>query len=205
MSRAVTLVRPPKASTLRDGVSACWTARRAPTGVRAEPAARCTIQAWPKKSSDEGRKAVFRIPRTPYLAIALLTICVTPIALGEIPDLQWLYLFPIALAGVRDRARAPSRRARGLRRADDVRQARRAVVGAEGPRGSPSRSRVSAVLDRTTRRCRCPTVRTRHLPVLALVSGGRSPTRAGCCRPRGRQAGRAGGPAQRVTARPTRG
>ncbi|MGW0801374.1 PH domain-containing protein, partial [Streptomyces sp. NPDC002692] len=47
--------------------------------------------------ADEGRKAVFKIPSTAYMAIALLTVCVTPIALGEINGLQWLYIFPIAL------------------------------------------------------------------------------------------------------------
>jgi hypothetical protein len=118
---------------------------------------------------DEGRKAVFRIPRTSFMAIALLTICVTPIALGEIPYLQWLYLFPIALAVFVIRTRTVATR-EGL-----------AIRTMFGRRDVPwsalkglaitKKSRVQAVLKDDTK-VPLPTVRTRHLPVLSLVSEG---------------------------------
>jgi hypothetical protein len=122
-----------------------------------------------EKQQDEGRKAVFRIPRTSFMAIALLTICVTPIALGEIPYLQWLYLFPIALAVFVVRTRTVATR-EGL-----------AIRTMFGKRDVPwsalkglaitKKSRVQAVLQDDTK-VPLPTVRTRHLPVLSLVSEG---------------------------------
>src|SRR4051794_5686380 len=118
---------------------------------------------------DEGRKAVFRIPRTSFMAIALLTICVTPIALGEIPYLQWLYVFPIALAVFVIRTRTIATR-EGL--------ATRTMFGHRDVPWSAlkglaitKKSRVQAVL-RDDTKVALPTVRTRHLPVLSLVSEG---------------------------------
>lgn len=118
---------------------------------------------------DEGRKAVFKIPSTAYLAIGLLTVCVTPIALGEIGGLQWLYVFPIALFVFVARWRTVATK-RGL-----------AVRTMFGQRDLPwsalkglaitGKSRVRAVLQDDTQ-IALPTVRTRHLPVLALVSEG---------------------------------
>jgi len=122
-----------------------------------------------EKEQDEGRKAVFRIPRTSFMAIALLTICVTPIALGEIPYLQWLYVFPIALAVFVIRTRTVATRG-GL--------ATRTMFGHRDVPWSAlkglaitKRSRVQAVLTDDTK-LPLPTVRTRHLPVLSLVSEG---------------------------------
>lgn len=122
-----------------------------------------------EKEQEEGRKAVFRIPRTSFMAIALLTICVTPVALGDIPYLQWLYLFPIALAVFAVRHRTVATRS-GL-----------AVRTMFGHRDIPwsalkglaitKKSRVQAVLHDDTK-VPLPTVRTRHLPVLSLVSEG---------------------------------
>ncbi|WP_020644200.1 PH domain-containing protein [Amycolatopsis balhimycina] len=122
-----------------------------------------------EKQQDEGRKAVFRIPRTSFMAIALLTICVTPIALGEIPYLEWLYLFPIALAVFVVRTRTVATRD-GL-----------AIRTMFGKRDVPwsalkglaitKKARVQAVLKDDTK-VPLPTVRTRHLPVLSLVSDG---------------------------------
>lgn len=120
--------------------------------------------------ADEGRKAVFKIPSTAYMAIALLTVCVTPIALGEINGLQWLYIFPIALFVFVVRTRTVATR-EGL-----------AVRTVFGKRDLPwsalkglaitGRARVRAVLGDDTQ-VTLPTVRTRHLPVLALVSEGK--------------------------------
>jgi hypothetical protein len=122
-----------------------------------------------EKEQDEGRKAVFRIPRTSFMAIALLTICVTPIALGEIPYLQWLYVFPIALAVFVIRTRTIATR-EGL--------ATRTMFGHRDVPWSAlkglaitKKSRVQAVLQDDTK-VPLPTVRTRHLPVLSLVSEG---------------------------------
>ncbi|WP_326955440.1 PH domain-containing protein [Amycolatopsis sp. NBC_01286] len=122
-----------------------------------------------EKEQDTGRKAVFRIPRTSFMAIALLTICVTPIALGEIPYLQWLYVFPIALAVFVIRTRTVATRD-GL--------ATRTMFGHRDVPWSAlkglaitKRSRVQAVLTDDTK-VPLPTVRTRHLPVLSLVSEG---------------------------------
>ena len=121
------------------------------------------------QSVDEGRKAVFKIPSTAYLAIGLLTVCVTPIALGEIGGLQWLYVFPIGLFVFVARWRTVATK-QGL-----------AVRTVFGHRDLPwsslkglaitGKSRVRAVL-RDDTQISLPTVRTRHLPVLALVSEG---------------------------------
>ncbi|SEF37090.1 PH domain-containing protein [Amycolatopsis pretoriensis] len=122
-----------------------------------------------EKEQDEGRKAVFRIPRTSFMAIALLTICVTPVALGDIPYLQWLYIFPVALAVFVIRTRTVATR-EGL--------ATRTMFGHRDVPWSAlkglaitKKSRVQAVLKDDTK-VPLPTVRTRHLPVLSLVSEG---------------------------------
>lgn len=122
-----------------------------------------------EKEQDEGRKAVFRIPRTSFMAIALLTLCVTPIALGEIPYLQWLYIFPLALAVFVIRTRTIATR-EGL--------ATRTMFGHRDVPWSAlkglaitKKARVQAVLQDDTK-VPLPTVRTRHLPVLSLVSEG---------------------------------
>lgn len=113
---------------------------------------------------------MFKIPSTAYMAIALLTVCVTPIALGEINGLQWLYIFPIALLVFVIRTRTVATR-EGL-----------AVRTVFGKRDLPwsalkglaitGKARVRAVLGDDTQ-VTLPTVRTRHLPVLALVSEGK--------------------------------
>ncbi len=128
----------------------------------------CVAEKAQQDKPDEGRKAIFRVPRTSYMAIALLTICVTPVALGDIPYLQWLYLFPIALIVFVVRVRTVATR-QGL--------ATRTMFGKRdlpwtALKGLAIRkSRVQAVLTDDTR-VALPTVRTRHLPVLALVSEG---------------------------------
>ncbi|MBB4685513.1 PH domain-containing protein [Amycolatopsis jiangsuensis] len=120
--------------------------------------------------ADEGRKAVFRIPSTAYLAIGLLIVCVTPVALGEIGGFQWLYVFPLALLVFVARTRTVATR-EGLN-----------VRTVFGKRDLPwsslkglaitNKARVRAVLGDDTQ-VALPTVRTRHLPVLALVSEGK--------------------------------
>jgi hypothetical protein len=141
---------------------------RAARVTPARPGFRCSRRAVhhfgvAEKEQDAGRKAVFRIPRTSFMAIALLTICVTPIALGEIPYLQWLYVFPIVLAVFVIRTRTLATRTMFGHR--DVPWS--ALKGL----AITKRARVQAVLTDDTK-VPLPTVRTRHLPVLSLVSEG---------------------------------
>lgn len=128
----------------------------------------CVAEKAQQDKPAEGRKAIFRIPRTSFMAIALLTICVTPVALGDIPYLQWLYVFPIALAVLVARVRTvATRQGLGIRTVFGHRD-----LPWSGLKGLAIRkSRVHAVLKDDTR-VALPTVRTRHLPVLALVSEG---------------------------------
>ncbi|WP_344867489.1 PH domain-containing protein [Amycolatopsis ultiminotia] len=120
--------------------------------------------------ADEGRKAVFRIPSTAYLAIGLLIVCVTPVALGEINGFQWLYIFPLALLVFVARTRTVATK--------DGLQVRTVFGKRDLPWSAlkglaiTDKARVRAVLGDETQ-ITLPTVRTRHLPVLALVSGGK--------------------------------
>ncbi len=135
---------------------------------------RCTIfrvaEEKQQEQANEDRKAVFKIPNTALLAIVFLAVCVTPIALGEVPYLQWLYLFPIGLAAFVIRTRTTAT-AKGLE-----------VRTLFGRRDLPwaalkglaitDKAKVRAVLKDETQ-IALPAVRTRHLPVISLVSAGR--------------------------------
>lgn len=135
---------------------------------------RCTIfdvaEEKQREQANEDRKAVFKIPNTALLAIAFLVVCVTPVAFGDVPYLQWLYLFPIALAVFVIRTRTTAT-AKGLE-----------VRTMFGRRDLPwtslkglaitDKAKVQAVLKDETK-IPLPAVRTRHLPVISLVSAGR--------------------------------
>ncbi|MEU3271613.1 PH domain-containing protein [Saccharomonospora sp. NPDC006951] len=117
---------------------------------------------------NEGKKAIFRIPATSLLTIVILLFCITPAAFAA-PGLQALYLFPIALTVwiVRIRTTATSagltvRTVFGTRELPWTSLKALAIT---------RKSRVEAVLTDGSR-VRLPTVRTRHLPVLSLVSDG---------------------------------
>ncbi|GAA1949458.1 PH domain-containing protein [Amycolatopsis minnesotensis] len=122
-----------------------------------------------QEQQDQGRKAIFRIPATAILAIVVLVVCVTPVAFGGIPGLQALYLVPLGLLWFVQRMRTVATPG-GL-----------AVRTMFGHRDLPwtalkglsitSKARVRAVLDDGSE-VALPAVRTRHLPVLSLVSGG---------------------------------
>jgi hypothetical protein len=122
------------------------------------------------KGTDDGRKAVFRIPGTAYLAIIFLIVCVTPTAFGGVPGLQVIYLVPILLFVFVLRTRTVATPA-GL-----------TVRTMFGKRELPwaalkglaltNKSKVRAVLQDESQ-ITLPTVRTRHLPVLSLISEGR--------------------------------
>jgi hypothetical protein len=115
-------------------------------------------------------KAIFKIPSTALLAIALLLVCMTPVALGGVPWLAVLYIFPIGLLFFVLRTRTVADE-NGL-----------SVHTMFGHREIPwsalkglaltDKAKVRAVLKDDTR-ITLPTVRTRHLPVLSIVSAGR--------------------------------
>ena len=123
-----------------------------------------------QEQANEAPKAVFKIPNTALLAIAFLVVCVTPVAFGDVPYLQWLYVFPIALAVFVIRTRTTAT-AEGLE-----------VRTMFGRRDLPwsslkglaitDKAKVRAVLQDDTK-IALPAVRTRHLPVISLVSAGR--------------------------------
>ncbi len=134
---------------------------------------RCTIfdvaEEKQQEQANEAPKAVFKIPNTALLAIAFLVVCVTPVAFGDVPYLQWLYVFPIALAVFVIRTRTTAT-AEGL----EV----RTVFGRRDLPWSSlkglaitDKAKVQAVLKDETK-VALPAVRTRHLPVMSLVSAG---------------------------------
>lgn len=150
-----------------DTIGASRDPRSGPSGRR------CTIfdvaEEKQQEQANEDRKAVFKIPNTALLAIAFLVVCVTPVAFGDVPYLQWLYLFPIALAVFVIRTRTTAT-AKGLE-----------VRTMFGRRDLPwnslkglaitDKAKVQAVLKDETK-IPLPAVRTRHLPVISLVSAG---------------------------------
>jgi hypothetical protein len=123
----------------------------------------------------EGRKAIFRIPGIAMLAVAGLTICVTPAAFA-LPGLQALYLFPIAAAVWIMRTRTTAT-PEGL--------TVQTVFGHKGLPWSQLRglslsggAKVKAVTVDGTE-VALPAVRARNLPVLSLISGGGVPDPTG--------------------------
>ncbi len=115
------------------------------------------------------RRLVFRVPAIAVLAALLLALCATPFAVGA-PGLFAVYLVPIAIVVwvLRTRTTADTE---GL----DVRH----VFGHRSLPWSSlkglrltKRSGVRAVL-RDDTEVTLPSVRIRHLSVLALMSGGR--------------------------------
>ncbi|MBN6033727.1 PH domain-containing protein [Amycolatopsis sp. 195334CR] len=123
----------------------------------------------PQDNAPTAPKAIFRVPGTAILAVLFLAVCVTPVAF-TLPGLQVLYLVPLALGAWVLRTRTT---------ADGDGLTVRTVFGKRVlPWASmkglslTEKSKVVAVLGDDTR-VALPAVRTRHLPVLSLVSGGR--------------------------------
>ncbi|NIH81962.1 PH domain-containing protein [Amycolatopsis viridis] len=116
------------------------------------------------------RKAVFRIPLIALLAVVFLAVCMIPAAFADVPGLWVMYVVPVALAVfiVRTRTVASTR---GL-----------SVRTVFGHRELPwsalkglaisDKAKVRAVLTDGSE-IPLPSVRTRHLPVISLVSEGR--------------------------------
>jgi hypothetical protein len=123
-----------------------------------------------EKQPNQGRKAIFRIPGISFLAIVFLMVCLIPVSFNGVPGLWALYVVPLGLALFVIRTRTVAT-AQGL--------GIRTVFGHrdlpwEALRGLAitKRAKVRAVLADGSQ-IPLPTVRTRHLPVLALVSEGR--------------------------------
>ena len=115
--------------------------------------------------------AQIRTTRVALVAVALGAICLSPLALYA-PWLLWLYALPLLAA------------ARVLRAGADVDAAGVTVRALVGTRRVPwaevaglrvgRRGEVALVLT-SGRALRLPTVRARHLPLIAVASGGRLP------------------------------
>ncbi len=113
----------------------------------------------------------FRLPLTALLGVFGLLVCMTPVAFGA-PGLQVLYLVPLILALwlVRTRTVVGPETLTAYR----VWGARRISWSDLAGLRVDDRSRIWAVLS-SGDEVGLPTVRVRHLPVLAAISGGRLP------------------------------
>jgi Bacterial PH domain len=115
------------------------------------------------------RRLVFRVPGIAVLAALLLALGATPFAFGA-PGLYVVYLLPAGLA-------VWVLRTRTVADADGL-AVRRVFSGRRLPWSAlkglrlTRQARVRAVLTDGTE-VALPAVRTRHLPALALISGGR--------------------------------
>lgn len=153
---------------------------RRPTGIiecvaeevaheRAEP--RVTDPAQPRKA----KHAVMRIPGAAVVAIFLLTFGMTPIA-WTVPGLLVLYVIPAVLLYWVLRVRTTAT-PEGLHVRDLLRSHRLSWDDVRGLSVS-NRGKVSAVTaDGAT--VGLPAVRSRNLPALSLISGGRVPDPTG--------------------------
>ncbi len=122
-----------------------------------------------------GRRAVFRTPAPALLVVFLLLVGMLPVAFA-LPGLQLLLLIPLGLGlwVVRNRTTA-TREGLSVRTVSGTRE-----LPWDGIRGlslTPKSSVGAVLVDGTT--VPLPGVRTRHLPVLALVSEGRLPDPSG--------------------------
>lgn len=115
------------------------------------------------------RRATFRVPLISVLAIFGLMVCLAPTAFADVPGLWVLYVIPLALLAFVVRTKT-------VVTPDGL--AVRTVFGHrelpwEALKGLSisKRAHVSAVLADDSK-IPLPSVRTRHLPVLSLVSGG---------------------------------
>ncbi|WP_277669597.1 PH domain-containing protein [Saccharomonospora viridis] len=128
-----------------------------------------------QSTGTRGKRAVFRIPGTALIGVLMLFMCMFPLA-ATLPYLLVLLLVPIVLAVwvVRTRTEATEqglivRTLRGTRKL--------AWDSIKGFTITPKSAVVAVLHDDTT--VPLPSVRTRHLPVLSLVSDGRVPDPSG--------------------------
>jgi hypothetical protein len=113
---------------------------------------------------------IFRVPTTGLLPVGLLALCETPVVATAGPAFTLLYLVPIGLAAWILRTRTV---------VDSEQLRTRSLVGARTLAWAdirslklPRRGWVNAVLA-GDELAPLPGVRTRHLPMLAALSGGR--------------------------------
>lgn len=116
------------------------------------------------------RKAVFRIPAITYLAIVFLMVCLIPVSFNGVPGLWALYVVPLGLIVFVARTRTVAT-PQGL---DTRTMFGHREIPWEALKGLAitPRSKVRAVLADDSQ-LPLPTVRTRHIPVMSLVSDGR--------------------------------
>lgn len=126
-------------------------------------------------TADKGKRAVFRVPGTAMLAVLLLFGCVVPAATA-LPALLPLLLIPLGVAVWVARTRTIATRD-GLT-VRTVSHTRRLPWDQLRGFSITPKSKVEAVLLDGSK-VALPTVRTRHLPVLSLVSEGRLPDPSG--------------------------
>lgn len=122
----------------------------------------------PEQNRD--RKAIFRVPAITLLGVVFLMVCLAPAAFADVPGLWVLYVVPFALIVFVVRTRTVAS-AKGL-----------SVRTMFGHRELPwtalkglaitGKAKVRAVLADDSQ-VPLPAVRTRHLPVISLVSEGR--------------------------------
>lgn len=118
----------------------------------------------------EGRKAIFRVPAISLVGVAFLVVCLAPTAFAGIPGLWALYVVPLAMLVFVVRTRTVAT-AKGLTVRTMFGHRELPWEALKGLAISP-RAQVRAVLADDTQ-VPLPTVRTRHLPVISLVSEGR--------------------------------
>ncbi|EIE97903.1 PH domain-containing protein [Saccharomonospora glauca] len=124
---------------------------------------------------ERGHRAVFRVPGTALIGVLMLFMCMFPFA-AALPYLLVLLLVPIVLAVWIVRTRTTATRegltVRTLLGTRDV-----PWDAIKGFTITPKSTVVAVLTDDTT--VPLPSVRTRHLPVLSLVSEGRVPDPSG--------------------------
>ncbi|HVW40475.1 MAG TPA: PH domain-containing protein [Amycolatopsis sp.] len=116
------------------------------------------------------RKAVFRIPAITYLAIVFLMVCLIPVSFNGVPGLWALYIVPLGLIVFVARTRTIAT-PQGLDTRTMFGHREIPWDALKGLAITP-RSKVRAVLADDSQ-LPLPTVRTRHIPVMSLVSDGR--------------------------------
>ena len=123
-----------------------------------------------ESASPSVQRVIFRVPTTGLLPVGLLAICESPLVTTAGPVFALLYLVPIVLAVWILRTRTI---------VDGVQLRTRSLFGARTLAWTdirslklPRRGWVNAVLT-GDELAPLPGVRTRHLPMLAALSGGR--------------------------------
>ncbi|MER7116059.1 PH domain-containing protein [Saccharomonospora azurea] len=127
------------------------------------------------QTPEKGHRAVFRIPGTALIGVLMLFMCMFPFA-ATLPYLLPLLIVPIAVAIWIMRTRTVATRD-GLEVRTMLGTRQLPWDALKGFSLTPKASVVAVLSDDT--KVALPSVRTRHLPVLSLVSEGRVPDPSG--------------------------